>query len=134
MQTLTYPATILCLNALILIMFHTKVHENRSRPLNLNEFNFFNLFYCDIKFLKFDVFAKLPNMWERQNQATYSLKKRTISNTWGSNMGIPIRADAFFGLILQLLIFFLNFWKNFCNLFDWCKSSWIFRNRVKNNS
>ena len=28
-------------------------------------------------------------------------------------MGIPIRADAFFGLILQLLIFFFEFLEKF---------------------
>ena len=30
------------------------------------------------------------SLWGSQNQATYSLKERTLWNRWGSNMGMPI--------------------------------------------
>ena len=68
-------------------MFDTKFCKNRSRPLTFRRNWIF--FYGDIKFLKFDVFTKLP-LWGSQNRATYFLKETTLWNWWGNNMGIPI--------------------------------------------
>ena len=43
----------------------------------LDEFEFFNFFYGDIKFWKFDESTKLP-LWESQSQATYFPKEITL--------------------------------------------------------
>ena len=49
--------------------------------------NFLISFYRHIKFFKFKVAMKLPP-WGSKNQATYFLKKKTLWNRWGSNMGL----------------------------------------------
>ena len=49
-----------------------------SRVLQiLDEFEFFNFFYRDIKFVKFDVSTKLP-LWGSQNQVTCTSSKKEL--------------------------------------------------------
>ena len=70
-------------------MFDTKFYKNRWRTLNFRRIWFFYFFLSWHQIIKIRCIHE-ATMWGSQNQATYSLKERTLWNRWGSNMRIPI--------------------------------------------
>ena len=70
-----------CTNMCCLIPNFIKIGGDLSI---LDEFDFL------IFFIVTSNYKNSMYLWGSQNQATYSLKGRTLRNRWGSNMGIPI--------------------------------------------
>ena len=87
------------------MMFNTKFYKNRWRPLNFRQIWFFFIVTSNYKNSMYPRSFLCDGAKIKQR---YSLKKRTLWNRWGSNMGISIHILFFIKKKIKSLIHMLS--------------------------